>query len=51
MVQVLYIFRLYAKKNELQAEIKSPLIEQEAPDIAMDKLTEKEYEDTFKGSK
>ena len=34
-----------------EATIKKYIQEQEAHDIAMDKVTEKEYQDTFKGSK
>ena len=34
-----------------EATIKKYIQEQEAHDIAMDKITEKEYQDTFKGSK
>ena len=34
-----------------EATIKKYIQEQEAHDIAMDKVTEKEYQDPFKGSK
>ncbi|MDD7269314.1 MAG: IS200/IS605 family transposase, partial [Treponema sp.] len=34
-----------------EATIAKYIREQEAHDIAMDKVTEKEYEDPFKGSK
>ena len=47
----IYVQGTIRKVGLNEATIAKYIREQEAHDIAMDKVTEKEYEDPFKGSK